>query len=291
MISIYQFVDKMIAKGYTTIPGYINRDGETIPQSFGKGEIYPSDIIIERNGRKFNPWDNADFVGLRLDNMILIDYDGNKEEKPDVTPQQLAKQIGVTSLKESLVQWGVNETGGYNGSFHFLFLLPKILNRDYYKNSQDGKHFKGVDIKTGNQIMWIKSHKVFNFPDKMNLPHATSQMVEMLKIEDEDLNTKKGFVQKPNHSQRRGLAWLDEVCNRLAATGSGRNNEFNQMSLAAVRYAIANELPLALAEARLKEAASACKLPKSSIKATWNSAYRAALRKGPKNFEDNNYAR
>ena len=289
-LSIYQFVDAMVEKGYTPIPGYITRDGTTIPEKFGDGEIYPSNCKIEKWGKMINPWDNAQMIGLRLDNLILVDYDGNETEelRPTISPQQLAKQLGVQSLHDSLVQWGIDDKGNYNGSFHFLFLLPKNLNRKYFKNSQDGVHFRGIDIKTGNQMLWIKRHKVQNFPDKLLLPKATESMIELLRDKEADTKHQPAIIRSYNHSQKRGIAWLDEVCSRLATmgAGSGRNGEFNQMALAAVRHALANELPLAMAENNLKAAAMNSGLTKTEITATWKSAYRKALKDGPKNLQE-----
>ena len=289
-LSIYKFVDAMIAKGYATIPGYLLNDGSMAAQSFGSGQVYSGDCrVTTKWGSVENPWDRADFVGIRLDNTILIDYDGNKPEKPDLTVSELARQVGVRSMRDALVQWGVDGSGGYNGSFHFLFLLPAKLNRDNFHASQDGK-FKGIDFKTENQMMWIKRHKRFNFPDKDLLPPATKEMIELLRIPKLEHHSAPVFIRNSGSGHKRGMAWLEQVCNSLACMGenSGRNTEFNQMALAAIRLTMANEIPPGVAESKLKQAAMACKMPKSSINATWNSAHRKALRAGPKNMIENN---
>lgn len=287
-LTIYQFVDAMIAKGYATIPGYIGRHGNTTPAPYGNGQIYTSDCRCDTPwGKSVNPWDRADMIGIRLDNTILVDYDGNKEIKPDLSVSQLAKQLNMPTVRDALVQWGVTDDGKYNGSFHFLFLLPAKLNRDNFYASQDGK-FTGIDIKTENQMLWIKPHKVQNFPDKKDLPAATMELINLLRLPPAPEYVPVN-IRDAGHNQKRGTAWLAEVCARLAGMGknSGRNREMNQMALAAIRYTLANEIPQGMAESSIKQAALSSGLTPGEIRATWNSAKKKAIQAGPKNLIDN----
>lgn len=283
-MNIYDFVGQLIEMGYTPIPGYDYRN----PQPYGNGEIYPPDCKVQSKfGKIYNPWDTASMVGIRLDRLLLVDYDGNKDEKPELSVRQLARQIGVDDMRPALCQWGKTENGGYNGSFHFLFQLPKIINSDNFYHSQDGA-IKGVDFKTGNQLMWIKKHKIQNLKNVADIPKATKEMIDILRKPPEERtnNNVAATIKRAGDSQHRGLMWLSASADQLAGMGegTGRNVQFNKTALSACRHALANEFSLQLAESMLKSAAEQCGLSKSEIRDTWRSASRKAQREGPKNL-------
>lgn len=282
-MDIYTFVSQLMDLGYSVIPGYSYRN----PQPYSNGEIYPpGEKVVSKWGKVYCPWHDADKVGIRLDKCLLIDYDGNKEDKPELTVPQLAKLMGVEDMRPALCQWGLTPDGKYNGSFHFLFRFPAILNNDNYYHSQDGK-IHGIDVKTGNQLMWIKRGKIQNMKPVKDVPQATRQMLEFLKKppEEQTQNNSQARIKSHNESKERGLMWLQTAADNLASTGQGgRNHKMNSTALSAVRHALANEFSMQLAESMIKSAAAECGLSKEEIRDTWKSAHRKGLRAGPKNL-------
>lgn len=117
------------------------------PAKYANGEEYP----IEHT-----EWSRAcrDWVGIRLNRLVLVDWDGYKPDT--VSLKTLAEALGLTVevLWTSLVQWN-----SYNKSLHFLFVMPEAINLVEYKQANNGKWLNGVDIKTGNQLVYLKSHK------------------------------------------------------------------------------------------------------------------------------------
>jgi len=117
-----------------------------------------------------------DRVGVRLNNLVLVDYDGNKEgavgEIP--SPTELATALGYDDLQElydqTLIQWNDEMT-----SLHFLFLAPSDFNVTDFKQSNQGttEHFwKHIDIKTGNQLVYLKKSKTARLWDPQLYPPA-----------------------------------------------------------------------------------------------------------------------
>lgn len=284
--TIYGYVSSLIDLGYSTIPGWQTPDGGTAPlATYQDGEIYPADCLVPRkkDGKLYNPWDIANFIGIRLDRLILIDYDGNKG-RPALHPQQLAAVLGVETMRNALVQYGLTPEGKMNGSFHFLYKFPDTLPDDYFYKSQDGK-FHGIDFKTGNQLIWLKPGKVRNFPLIGDLPRATEPMIKILRKPQEVVNTAPVRIRQAGESQQRGMAWLEASCRSLAECHEGgRNSRLNSTALAAFRHALAGEFDEGLAASMLIDAAQQCGLASGEIKTTMKSARSKAHRAGPKNL-------
>ena len=289
MTTIYDVVTELLDLGYNTIPGFQMEDGGIAPLSYKDGEFYPADAIVKakKTGKEYNPWDRASFIGLRLDRCLLVDYDGNKGQ-PELTLRELAEALGGVDLRAALVQYGLNPDGPKNGSYHFLFKFDRVLDRDMFYQSQDG-HFRGIDFKTGNQLIWLKPGKARRFPVIGELPKATAQMIAILRKPPEEVRGLAGPVRikQAHESKERGLMWLERACDNLATMGEGgRNKALNSTALAAFRHALANEFDMSHAEASLREAAQACGLKSSEIRDTLKSARSKANRAGPCNLPD-----
>lgn len=153
---------------YDAIPYF----GEPInsPKNYKSGEKYPNSS---------NAWHRAsrEQVGIRLNRLVLVDWDGYKPDT--VSLETLVEALGLTVeiLWTSLVQWDSD-----NKSLHFLFVMPETVNLDEYKQANNGKWLKGVDIKTGNQLVYLKSHKG-NYLDVIEPAVVPEPALAALKIE------------------------------------------------------------------------------------------------------------
>ncbi|CAD7491882.1 VapE domain-containing protein [Aeromonas dhakensis] len=121
------------------------------PAKYANGEKYP----IEHT-----EWSRAcrDWVGIRLNRLVLVDWDGYKPGAVSEKALAEAMSLTVDELWKSLIQWNAE-----NNSLHFLFVMPEGINPDEFKQANNGKWLAGVDIKTGNQLAYVKSHKGNSF--------------------------------------------------------------------------------------------------------------------------------
>lgn len=118
------------------------------PAKYANGENYP----IEHT-----EWSRAcrDWVGIRLNRLVLVDWDGYKPES--ISFDTLAEALGFTGdeLMTHCVQWNAEST-----SLHFLFVMPDWVSVEEFKQANNGKWLAGVDIKTGNQLAYVKASKL-----------------------------------------------------------------------------------------------------------------------------------
>lgn len=133
------------------LPGVPGEKPKFAPAKYANGEKYH----IEHN-----EWSLAspEQIGIRLNRLVLVDWDGYKPES--ISFYTLAEALGFTGddLMTHCVQWNAEST-----SFHFLFVMPEGINTDEYKQANNGNWLNGVDIKTGNQLVYLKSHKYNRF--------------------------------------------------------------------------------------------------------------------------------
>ena len=117
------------------------------PEPYGNGEAYPLDHVM---------WSRAarDCVGIRLGRLVLVDYDGYKPDSVAIDTLAEAMGFAVGDLMTHCVQWNGELT-----SLHFFFVMPDGINLDDFKQANNGKWLANVDIKTGNQLAYIKASK------------------------------------------------------------------------------------------------------------------------------------
>lgn len=136
--------DLIPVRALPCIPG---KKPEFTPAKYANGEKYP----IEHT-----EWSRAcrDWVGIRLNRLVLVDWDGYKPES--ISFDTLAEALGFTGdeLMTHCVQWNAEST-----SLHFLFVMPDWVSVEELKQANNGKWFAGVDIKTGNQLAYVKASK------------------------------------------------------------------------------------------------------------------------------------
>jgi putative DNA primase/helicase len=154
-----------IEQGHRVIPVI----GKT-PAPYGKGDRYALTDNTWRN-RKLN----KERVGIALDDFILVDYDGNKPE-------------GAIPLEELFAILGDEPTevqrNNDGDSLHYLYRIPSSINKESLKHSNDG-WLHGVDIKTKNQLMYLKAHKIIiddELPQLDEVPEAPQVLIDALTI-------------------------------------------------------------------------------------------------------------
>lgn len=150
--------------GYRTTPVYKN--GST--KKYKENQCY--------YGHK--AYRNSKAIGVCLDDLILVDYDGNKvkDDMTIMTLDELANRLGLDAMPQPV------QTNAEGDSLHFLFRRPNGYQREELKQSADGA-FPYVDIKTGNQLMHLKPHKVLTngvLPHFQDLPVASSELLSLL---------------------------------------------------------------------------------------------------------------
>lgn len=118
------------------------------PAKYANGEKYPI---------QHTEWSRAcrDWVGIRLNRLVLVDWDGYKPES--ISFDTLAEALGFTGdeLMTHCVQWNAEST-----SLHFLFVMLDGVSVEEFKQANNGKWLAGVDIKTGNQLAYVKASKL-----------------------------------------------------------------------------------------------------------------------------------
>ena len=100
-----------------------------------------------------NDYKNAVYVGWVLDDLVLLDYDGNKANADIISPDDLAAVLDLERMPSPIQ---VNAAGD---SIHWLFKLPKGFNRDDHTQANNGGWLSHIDVKTGNQLIHIKPGK------------------------------------------------------------------------------------------------------------------------------------
>jgi hypothetical protein len=162
-------VERAQSQNYRVTPIYDTAKRKDLAFPFAKGQTYGPDC---------SKYAEAKHVGLVLDDAILLDYDGNKAGDDIMSLDELAHVLGLEALP-SPVQIGSNGT-----SLHFLFRKPEGLD---LKSSADGA-WPHIDIKTGNQLMHIKPHKVLNALHAVEeLPEAPQALVDKLRRQESTL--------------------------------------------------------------------------------------------------------
>ena len=158
-------VSMAIEQGHRVIPIF----GDN-PAPYGNGERYSLDNNTWRSSKL-----NKERIGIALDDFILVDYDGNKAD-------------GAIPLDELFAILGDEptevQTNNKGDSLHFLYRIPVGFDKNLLKHSNDG-WLHGIDIKTKNQLMYLKSAKIIvddELPRLDEVPEAPQVLIDALKI-------------------------------------------------------------------------------------------------------------
>lgn len=185
-------VKMCLDQGYTAIP-------KKKSATYKYGEYYALDEFIKCKQKIF---------GIRLDNLVLVDYDGNKPDKPCIPHNKLMDILGEP--EPYLVQ--SNDLGD---SLHYLYRLPDVIDRTTLKHSNDG-WLDGVDLKTGNQLMHLQEHKLIingQLPTFDQLPHAPQILIDALTtINIRNVKQAKDYIQTSDQKAAKLLSYIPANC-------------------------------------------------------------------------------
>ncbi|HEH9403986.1 TPA: hypothetical protein SIA26_001452 [Aeromonas bestiarum] len=260
------------ANGHTVIPYQSNGN----PKPYGDKQRYPSYMVRA---------DDIQF-GVRLDGMILLDLDGNKvAEAP--SPEVLLAMLGLPGDTPAN-QYRMLTDSQPDGSYHWLFRLPAGVDLASLKQSVNNANgLAGVDVKTGNQLVYIKADKVLHgdtIPKLADLPEVPAILL--------------GWITKPKHepkvmapmvssaeTSRYGERALTSACEAIVSAPMGSRNEtLNREALGVAQLVAGGEICHADAERQLFAAGMASGQSVQEVKATIASAHQKGMqepRKAP----------
>lgn len=251
---------KMYANGWRIVPCWINpTDGLPAARyGYAKGQVYSP----KHPGWKA-PDTLKDIFAVILDDAFLLDYDGNKaDEKNVISEPELARLVGVDLGTPHQVREA-------NNSKHWLFSLPPDFVPEEYKQSQDGRLAVGVDIKRGNQPVYIKAGKTLpfggTFPARTQLPVAPESLLAAMR---KPLNVVRVDCELApcENSTNYGRRALEAACRKyLADCDAGRNSTLTAVAFPIFQLVAGGEVAEADAEALLTQTAEATGLGDGEI--------------------------
>ncbi|EOI3576053.1 DUF3987 domain-containing protein [Cronobacter turicensis] len=184
--------------GYCAVPCLSN--GATAP--YGDTQTYPREDTIWQSSNV-----KIDRVAFRLDDVILLDYDGNKAPAGEIiSVSKLADLLGLSGLMQYCTQ--TNDEGN---SLHFLFRWPEGYDRSQFKAANNGKWLPHIDVKTGNQLCYLKQGKQIIegvLPFIEDLPEAPVALVEALRKE---LKASPSKTTPEGHDNETDIEWFNRT--------------------------------------------------------------------------------
>ncbi|HBS7549505.1 TPA: bifunctional DNA primase/polymerase [Klebsiella pneumoniae] len=265
---LYETRNALMATGWRVIPVQ-TKNGN--PNPYKSAQTYRPESYKWQDGIAAQ-----DILAVALDAAILLDYDGNK---PGTIPEsELVALVGPLPEPHQV----------RGDSKHWLFKLPAGFNPKDYKNSADGQLAQGVDVKRGNQLVYIKRGKALpyggTFPRREDLPEAPQALIDILKITTPERTTFADYAPS-DRTSRYGSGTLRSACKAITEAAEGQRNRTLNIQAMKVYQAVAGgEIDEADAELALYSAADAAGLDPAEIDATMASAKRKGItepRKAP----------
>lgn len=245
------------ANGWRCIP--VRHNG--IPYSYGNGQQYAVNDPVWLAA-------NQDIFAVALDNAVLLDFDGNKPGT--ISESQLRELVGDLPKPHQ-----VREA---DNSKHWLFSIPLGFDARQYKQSADGQLATGVDIKRGNQLMYIKHGKVLPYggalPPRSTLTVAPEALILVLEKPVKQF-TPLAPVTITDVTHPSGAQALRAACLAIAKAEEGtRNSTFNIEVMKIAQRVAGGEIAEVDAMRELVYAADCCGLEADEIQRTYNSAWK-----------------
>jgi hypothetical protein len=277
-IDIVRQIPSEIKQSYDLIP-YADWCGEKgkRPAPYKLKQTYPDDHQLWAKAS------DSDRVGIRLNNLVLVDYDGNKPEAVGEIPStdELATALGFTSAQtlfdECLVQWNSEMT-----SLHFFFIAPPEFNVTDFKQSNSGtlEHFwKHIDIKTGNQLCYLKESKTALLRASDSYPTAPSIITDQLKRETTHVQQDfDSTIKCSDHQIQLAEDWLHIACDEMENTeDGGRNATLNTLAVTVAGLVAGGALDSQASHTLLFDSAMKAGCERSEVIATLESAWTAGF--------------
>lgn len=275
-------VAKLAGNGWRCVPCRIHEDGSLgAAGGYADGQTYGAKHSLWRVGSTLK-----DVFAVILDDAILLDYDGNKADTRDVIGLDELAQIIGQPLGEP------HQIRKSNNSMHWLYRVPDDFNPDDYKHSQDGKLATGIDIKRGNQPVYIKADKTLThggtIPARGGLPLVPAAILHQLKKNSNHRQQIDCAYQPSDESSKLGAWVLNAEIERFQsiANESGRNSTLNVTAFTLYRLVAGGEIAEHDADGALEMAGESTGLDTSEVLRVMENAKKAAY-KQPRRFEDN----
>ena len=270
--SILSRFDDAIKRQYDFIPyaNWGNSEKGDRPAPYADGQTYPS----------IHPYwlqSHDDRLAIRLNNLVLVDYDGNKPEALGEIPSldELATALGYASQQElldkSLIQWNDELT-----SMHFLFTAPPEFSGKQSNSGTTEFFWKHIDIKTGNQLVYLKSAKHQRLFDTSLYEPCPGIVLDQLKptstfVQHESFDN---TIRCTEHQLENAREWLSEARDEvLHAEAGNRNANLNSIACTASGLVYGGALDNQSTYDLLFHAAIESGLDRSEVIATLNSGW------------------
>ncbi len=260
------------ANGHAVIPYQDNGN----PKPYGNEQRYPSSMVRE----------DDTLFGVRLDEMVLLDLDGNKVPEAPY-PRDLLAMLGLPN--ETLpIQYRMLTDSRPDGSYHWLFLLPAGVDLASLKQSVNNANgLAGVDVKTGNQLINIKDDKVLRgdtIPKLADLPEAPAILLAWITKPKHEVRVLVPMAMS-SETSRYGEKALTSACEAVTNAPMGSRNEtLNREVLGVAQLVAGGEICRADAERQLFASGMASGQSVQEVKATIASAHQKGMqepRKAP----------
>ncbi|MGY3896245.1 DUF5906 domain-containing protein [Aeromonas enterica] len=253
------------ANAHAVIPCQCNGN----PQPYGNEQRYPS-FMVRKDDTLF---------GVRLDGMILLDLDGNKAAEAP-SPDVLLAMLGLPGDTPAN-QYRMLTDSQPDGSYHWLFRLPAGVDLASLKQSVNNANgLAGVDVKTGNQLIYIKAGKVLRgdtIPQLAALPEAPSTLLTWITKPKHEPKVMAPMVSSAETS-RYGERALTSACEAIVSAPMGSRNEtLNREALGVAQLVAGGEICHADAERQLLAAGMASGQSAQEVKATIASAHQKGM--------------
>ena len=146
------------------------------------GKPTPRPFALGQNYLSGSDYQDALYIGVILDRRVLVDWDGYNQGA--TTKQTLIERFGElpTIAQERLGK----------ASEHYVYELPDEVELADLSQSNNGVEFPFVDIKTGNQLIYVKPGKELDLEALRSPPSAPKALVDIL-AKTEGQKAERGF--------------------------------------------------------------------------------------------------
>lgn len=169
-------VERLSGMGYACFPA---KDGSPLAP-FKDRQGFTSDR---------GEWSGANMIAVRLDGALLLDIDGNKGKVSKALLNDVHAHYMPAKVQHRLARPDLDEPGD---SEHFLFRATG-WDADKHRMCVSGELDEFVDLKTGNQLMYIK-------PGKSIFWHNLKPVDQLLPVPDEILAVLRKGGNKPTRA-------------------------------------------------------------------------------------------
>lgn len=153
-------------------------------------------------------WRRANMIAVMLDKFLIVDMDEYKAE---------FDADKALPLRSDLAKFQYND----KPSTHYLYRMPDDATHQTFKYADNGYTIKGVDLKWGIQLVYIKPGKFLTKLPFQNVPRVPESILKILRHD----NKKQTTTEAPDAQRQRWLAkfarrpeyYMEQIENSLQA--------------------------------------------------------------------------